>query len=197
MMAMRSSGCFRAPTPPWCTVPRPSSRAAAWVIRNCKDANPSLVYARCRPSRTSRGTVEDFGLLVEARSGFCSQLTGHRPGPIFIDVGAPGSGAAFILTVSVLALLLRRAQSGAGGWSETSLYDGLLATLGTMIGRSERAAPEVERYWEKGSTFPNFLYRCSDGELIQVWFGGKGMYASAPRRPGRRAQHRRATTRIR
>ncbi len=47
-----------------------------------------------------------------------------------------------------------------------------------MIGRSERAAPEVERYWEKGSTFPNFLYRCSDGELIQVWFGGKGMYAS-------------------
>ncbi len=45
-----------------------------------------------------------------------------------------------------------------------------------MIGRSERAAPEIEGYWEKGSTFPNFLYRCSDGELIQVWFGGKGMY---------------------
>jgi crotonobetainyl-CoA:carnitine CoA-transferase CaiB-like acyl-CoA transferase len=146
--------------------------------RDLKDTNRSLVYARCRPSRTSRGEVDDFGLLVEARSGFCSQLTGHRPGPIFIDVRAPGSGAAFVLTVSVLALLLRRAQSGAGGWSETSLYDGLLSTLGTMIGRSERAAPEVERYWEKGSTFPNFLYRCSDGELIQVWFGGKGMYAS-------------------
>jgi crotonobetainyl-CoA:carnitine CoA-transferase CaiB-like acyl-CoA transferase len=146
--------------------------------RDLKDANRSLVYARCRPSRTSTGTMDDFGLLVEARSGFCSQLTGHRPGPMFIDARAPGSGAAFILTVSVLALLLRRAQSGAGGWSETSLYDGLLSTLGTMIGRSERAAPEVERYWEKGSTFPNFLYRCSDGELIQVWFGGKGMYAS-------------------
>jgi crotonobetainyl-CoA:carnitine CoA-transferase CaiB-like acyl-CoA transferase len=141
-------------------------------------ANPSLVYARCRPSRTSAGTVEDFSLLVEARSGFCSQLTGHRPGPIFVDVRAPGTGAACILTVSVLALLIRRAQNGVGGWSETSLYDGLLATLGTMIGRSERAAPEIERYWEKGSTFPNFLYRCADGELIQVWFGGKGMYAS-------------------
>ena len=47
-----------------------------------------------------------------------------------------------------------------------------------MIGRSERAAPEIEGYWEKGSTFPNFLYRCADGELIQVWFGGKGMYGS-------------------
>ena len=45
-----------------------------------------------------------------------------------------------------------------------------------MIGRSERGPVEVESYWEKGSTFPNFLYRCADGELIQVWFGGKGMY---------------------
>jgi crotonobetainyl-CoA:carnitine CoA-transferase CaiB-like acyl-CoA transferase len=146
--------------------------------QDLKDANPSLVYARCRPSRTSGGTVDDYGLLVEARSGFCSQLAGHRPGPIFIDVQAPGTGAALVMTVAVLGLLLRRALSGGGGWAETSLYDGLLATLGTMIGRSERAAPEVERYWEKGSTFPNFLYRCSDDELIQVWFGGKGMYAS-------------------
>ena len=53
----------------------------------------------------------------------------------------------------------------------------MLATLGCMIGRSERAPTEVEAYWEQGSTFPNFLYRCADGELIQVWFGGKGMYA--------------------
>ncbi|HEX4288851.1 MAG TPA: CoA transferase, partial [Trebonia sp.] len=80
------------------------------------------------------------------------------------------------LTVEVLALLGRRARTGVGGWAETSLYDGLLATLGCMIGRSERAAPEIESYWEKGSTFPNFLYRCADGELLQVWFGGKGMY---------------------
>src|SRR5262249_37577659 len=28
--------------------------------------NPKLVYARCRPSRSSLGPVEDFGLLVEA-----------------------------------------------------------------------------------------------------------------------------------
>ncbi|MGF7233636.1 MAG: CoA transferase [Frankia sp.] len=139
-------------------------------------SNPRLIYARCRPSRTSRGNVEDFGLLVEAGAGFCTQLAGHRPGPIFIDVRASESGTAFLLTASVLALLRRRAASGKGGWSDTSLYDGLLATLGCMIGRSERAAPEIEGYWEKGSTFPNFLYRCADGELIQVWFGGKGMY---------------------
>ncbi|MEX5631785.1 CaiB/BaiF CoA-transferase family protein [Parafrankia sp. FMc2] len=139
--------------------------------------NPRLVYARCRPSRTSAGDTADFGLLVEARAGFCSQLAGHRPGPIFVDARASGSGASFLLTTSVLALLRRRATSGTGGWAETSLYDGMLATLGCMIGRSERAAPEIEGYWQSGSTFPNFLYRCADDQLIQVWFGGKGMYA--------------------
>jgi len=144
--------------------------------RDLHEENPALVYARCRPSRTAAGAVEDFGLLVEARAGFCTQLAGHRPGPIFADVRAPGAGTALLLLTSVLALLGRRARTGAGGWAETSLYDGMLATLGCMIGRSERAAPEIEGYWEKGSTFPNFLYRCADGELIQVWFGGKGMY---------------------
>ncbi|XVQ14789.1 CoA transferase [Spirillospora sp. CA-255316] len=146
--------------------------------RDLREANPGLVYARCRPSRNAKGAVEDYGLLVEAAAGFCTQLKGHRPGPIFVDVRASGAGTASLLTVSVLALLRRRALTGAGGWAETSLYDGMLATLGCMIGRSERAAPEIEGYWEKGSTFPNFLYRCADGELVQVWFGGKGMYAA-------------------
>ena len=146
--------------------------------RDVQAVNSAVVYARCRPSRAAWGAVPDFGLLVEARAGFCTQLAGHRPGPIFIDVRAPGMGTAALLTASVLGLLYRRAAAGAGGWAETSLYDGMLATLGCMIGRSERAAPEIEGYWEKGSTFPNFLYRCADGELLQVWFGGKGMYAA-------------------
>jgi crotonobetainyl-CoA:carnitine CoA-transferase CaiB-like acyl-CoA transferase len=140
--------------------------------------NPDLVYARCRPSRTSTGTVEDFTLLVEARAGFCTQLAGHRPGPIFVDARTSAAGTSFLLTTSVLALLERRARGGTGGWTETSLYDGMLATLGCMVGRSERAAPNVERYWAEGSTFPNFVYRCADDQLVQVWFGGKGMYAA-------------------
>ncbi len=143
-----------------------------------REANETLVYVRCRPSRTAAGTVEDFGLLVEARSGFCTQLAGHRPGPIFDDVKAPAVGTALLMAAAALALLGERARTGHGGVAETSLYDGMLAALGVMIGRSERAAPEVESYWAVGSTFPNFLYRCADGELIQVWFGGKGMFAA-------------------
>src|SRR5690606_28230186 len=126
-------------------------------------ANPSLVYARCRPARTPGGDVEDYWFLVEAGAGFCTQLAAHRPGPMLVDVRASASGAAFLLTVGALALLRRRALTGAGGWVDASLYDGLLATLGCMIGRSERAAPKIESYWAEGSFFPNFLYRCADG----------------------------------
>ena len=156
--------------------PLVEGRGLGWV--DLCPTSPALVHVRCRPSRTARGTVADAALLVEAASGFCTQLDGHRPGPIFVDVRAAASGTAFLLTSAALALLRRRALTGAGGWAETSLYDGMLATLGCMIGRSERAAPEIEGYWTHGSTFPNFLYRCADGELVQVWFGGKGMYAS-------------------
>jgi crotonobetainyl-CoA:carnitine CoA-transferase CaiB-like acyl-CoA transferase len=151
-------------------------RGLGW--QDVSHSKPALVYARLRPSRTCTGQLDDFALLVEARSGFCTQLPGHRSGPTFVDVRAPGSGAAFLMLSSVFALLRRRALTGQGGWSETSLYDGMLATLGCMIGRSERGGPGIETYWEKGSWFPNFMYRCADGELIQVWFGGKGMYAS-------------------
>ncbi|HEY6532702.1 MAG TPA: CoA transferase, partial [Acidimicrobiales bacterium] len=132
-------------------------------------ATPNLIYARCHG---------DHALLVEAGSGFCRQLAAHRKGPMLVDARATTAGTALLLTVSTLALLRRRAITGAGGWTETSLYDGMLATLGCMIGRSERAAPKIEQYWREGSFFPNFLYRCGDGELIQVWFGGKGMYAA-------------------
>ena len=165
-------------TPTWrsSTAARRSSRTAAWAGTTSRAANPSLVYARCRPSRTAAGEVDDFALLVEARAGFCTQLAAHRPGPMLVDVRASATGAAFLLTTSALALLRRRALTGAGGWAETSLYDGMLATLGCMIGRSERAAPKIESYWAEGSFFPNFLYRCGDGELLQIWFGGKGMY---------------------
>src|SRR5262249_42508421 len=54
--------------------------------RDMCSQNSALVYARCRPSRTSTGTVDDYALLVEANAGFCTQLAGHREGPIFVDV---------------------------------------------------------------------------------------------------------------
>ncbi len=74
-----------------------------------RSARPELVYARCRPSRTQAGASLDFALLVEARAGFCTQLEAHRTGPMFVDVHASESGAAFLLSASALALLRHRA----------------------------------------------------------------------------------------
>lgn len=127
-----------------------------------------LIHLRC---------TGEVAFLEEARAGFCTQLAAHRAGPMLVDARAAATGTAFLLTTAALALLRRRELTGRGGWSATSLHDGMLATLGCMIGRSERAAPKIEEYWAKGSYFPNFLYRCGDGELVQIWFGGKGMYA--------------------
>src|SRR5262249_43788022 len=118
-------------------------RGLGWA--DVRATNPTLAYVRCRPSR---GTA-DYALLVQAASGFCTQLDGHRSGPIFVDARAAASGTSFLMTSAALALLHERARTGAGGWAETSLYDGMLSTLGCMIGRSERAAPEIEGYWER------------------------------------------------
>lgn len=144
-------------------------------VEELRAAFPRLVVVRCEPSVIAGGVLDD-ALLVEAASGFCTQLAGHRDGPIFVDVRAAASGAASLLATSALALLYERELTGRGGAASSSLYDGMLSTLGCMIGRSAGAPADVEGYWRDGSTFPNFLYRCGDGELVQVWFGGKGMY---------------------
>jgi crotonobetainyl-CoA:carnitine CoA-transferase CaiB-like acyl-CoA transferase len=45
----------------------------------------------------------------------------------------------------------------------------MLAALGCMIGRSERAAPEIEGYWEKGSTFPGAVAGTAEGVLAEAF----------------------------
>jgi len=146
--------------------------AAGVDVAALTSANPGLIIACCQPDPETG----DYALLVEARAGFCAQLAGHREGPIFVDTRTTGAGAGLIMTAGVLALLCRREATGIGGRIDTSLYDGMLATIGTMIGRTEHAPERIESYWRDGNTFPNFMFRCSDGELLQFWFGGKGMY---------------------
>ncbi len=74
-------GCSATPMSRWSTGARRSSRAGGSATRTWQPLNPSLVYARCRPSRTARGTVEDFGLLVEARRGILHAAGRSPPGP--------------------------------------------------------------------------------------------------------------------
>ena len=138
--------------------------------------NPRLVVARIRPSYNGFGVVPDFEMLVHARSGLLSQIRGHRPGPVFCDLPLANAGAALSVTAGALACLYERETSGAGGWVETSLYDGALAILPMIIGRVENPSPATAGKWIRSDLTPPISFRCQDGGYIQLWFGAKGAY---------------------
>ena len=73
--------------------PRGPGRGAGAGRRRCPRRQSRPRPCAVQPEPDLAGTVDDYGLLVEARSGFCTQLAGHRPGPIFVDVRAAGLGS--------------------------------------------------------------------------------------------------------
>ncbi len=139
-------------------------------------ANPRLVWARIRPSSNAGGSIPDLELLVQARAGLLTQIRGHRPGPIFGDLTVASAGAALSAAVGALACLYEREATGAGGWVETSLYDGLQAILPMIIGRVEVPSGATRLLWEQQGPSESRAYRCGDGEFLQLWFGAKGAY---------------------
>ena len=139
-------------------------------------ANPRLIVARIRPSCNAAGTIPDLELLVHARAGLLTQIRGNRPGPIFGDLTVAGAGAALSATVGALACLYERESTGAGGWVETSLYDGIQAVLPMIIGRVEHPSGATRLLWEQQGPSESLAYRCADGKFIQLWFGAKGAY---------------------
>jgi crotonobetainyl-CoA:carnitine CoA-transferase CaiB-like acyl-CoA transferase len=138
--------------------------------------DPRLVCARIRPSVNDLGPMADVELLVQARAGLCSQIPGHRPGPVFGTLPVANAGAALSATVGVLALLYQREATGVGGWAETSLYEGLQALLPMIIGRVEHHSPSTRLLWQQKGPTEGLAYRCADGGYLQLWFGARGAY---------------------
>jgi crotonobetainyl-CoA:carnitine CoA-transferase CaiB-like acyl-CoA transferase len=139
-------------------------------------ANPALVYGRLRPSRTGRGSVADYTLLVEASAGLYTQQFHAGGDPAVANAHSADAGAAFIVTTGILALLCQRAAGGRAGWIETSLYDGLLGVVGGLVGRPEVTASAAEAHWSTGSTYHELIFECAGGDMLQLWIGGRGMY---------------------
>jgi crotonobetainyl-CoA:carnitine CoA-transferase CaiB-like acyl-CoA transferase len=144
--------------------------------------NPRLITARIRPSVTEGGPVPDHELLVAARTGLLSQIRAHRqhPGdtasPAFNDLAIASAGAGLSAAVGALALLYQREATGAGGWAETSLYDGIAALLPMITGSVERHSPTTTLLWKNQGPGEALSYRCGDGEYVQLWFGAKGAF---------------------
>ncbi|HEY8527660.1 MAG TPA: CoA transferase [Acidimicrobiales bacterium] len=149
-------------------------RGLGW--RALAAANPGLVHVRIRPSVTAHGPLPDLELLVLARLGVCTQIRGNRPGPKFPVAPLATAGAGLAATVGALAGLYEREATGAGGWAETSLVDGVQAILPMIIGRVEHPTGATELLWRNQGPAEGLSYRCADGEYLQLWFGAKGAY---------------------
>jgi crotonobetainyl-CoA:carnitine CoA-transferase CaiB-like acyl-CoA transferase len=147
-------------------------------------SNPLLAVVRIRPSYDARGPVPDLDLLVSARAGLTTQIRSHDGGPAFPDLQVASAGAALTATVGALALLYEREATGAGGWAETSLADGLRALLPMITGRVKHPSATTNLLWRDQGPAEALSYRCADGEYVQLWFGAKGAYEAFLRHIG-------------
>jgi crotonobetainyl-CoA:carnitine CoA-transferase CaiB-like acyl-CoA transferase len=144
--------------------------------RTLSRSNPRLITVRIRPGYDALGAVEDYELLLHARTGVLTQIRGRRPGPVFGDLTVAGAGAALSAAAGALACLYEREATGTGGWVETSLYDGLQALVPMIIGRVQNPSPATDLLWKEQGPTETLAYPCGDGEYLQLWFGAKGAY---------------------
>jgi crotonobetainyl-CoA:carnitine CoA-transferase CaiB-like acyl-CoA transferase len=139
-------------------------------------SNPGLVVARIRPSCNAQGSMPDLELLVAARAGLPTQIRSHDGGPAFPELAVAAAGAGLAAAAGALAVLYEREATGAGGWIETTLDDGLRALLPMITGRVEQPSATTNLLWRDQGPAEALSYRCADGEYVQLWFGAKGAY---------------------
>ena len=139
-------------------------------------SNQRLIVVRIRPSYNALGGMPDLELLVQARAGVPTQIRAHRAGPAFGDLAVGSAGAGLSAAAGALAGLYERERTGAGGWAETSLYDGIQAILPMIGGRVEHHSPSTTMLWKNQGPAEALCYRCADGGYVQIWFGAKGAY---------------------
>ncbi|HUA95552.1 MAG TPA: CoA transferase, partial [Acidimicrobiales bacterium] len=146
-------------------------------VRQLVRANPRLVAVRIRPGFNALGQMPDLELLVAARAGLATQIRAHAHGrPAAPDLAVGQAGAALSATVGALAGLYERETTGVGRWAETSIYDGFPALLPMILGRVEHHSATTRLLWQQQGPAEALVYRCADGEYLQLWFGAKGAY---------------------
>jgi crotonobetainyl-CoA:carnitine CoA-transferase CaiB-like acyl-CoA transferase len=156
--------------------PEPLIEGNGLGYKDLSRTNPRLVTVRIRPSYDALGPLPDYELLLHARTGVLTQIRGRRPGPVFGDLTVAGAGAALTAAAGALACLYEREATGAGGWVETSLYDGMQALMPMIIGRVQNPSPATDLLWKQQGPTETLAYPCGDGEYLQLWFGAKGAY---------------------
>jgi crotonobetainyl-CoA:carnitine CoA-transferase CaiB-like acyl-CoA transferase len=135
--------------------------------------NPGLILLSCPgyPAGHRLAGRPGYDALVQASSGQMWEQPGWRFGPVFLHMPMPSMGAAYLVSVGVLAGLAARHRTGRGQHVQTSLYQGALLYTTHMwqdVERVDAAYHEVT-----GKTYPpgvhqQMLFECAKGRWIHV-----------------------------
>jgi len=134
-------------------------------------AFPRLVVCGVTGSPRNHPDAErpDDELLVAARLGALYENDGYRAGPIALRYRMGSWGAAHLAAAGVLARLVMRLQSGAGGAAHTSILQGLLSNLPMVWARnSQGPMPNPPTYAPGPRPQTLQLFECAGGDWMQV-----------------------------
>jgi crotonobetainyl-CoA:carnitine CoA-transferase CaiB-like acyl-CoA transferase len=120
--------------------------------------------------------------LVLARTGILAGMPGFRPAPVHVVHPLPSVGAALLATIGISAALLARETTGRGRAIETSLMAGALVFATKVTGT--RLARHVFQTHPSGSAPFYSVYRCADGQWVQLGCVHAGFVATAAKLMG-------------
>jgi len=136
----------------------------AWLKR----LNPRLVSCSIT-AFGKRGPLKDeppIDDLVLARMGVLGGMPGFRPAPVHVVHPLPTVGSALLACLGIASSLLARETTGRGRAVETTMMAGALLYHPKVLG--EHIPKHTFQTHPSGSAPFYSVYRCSDGEYIQL-----------------------------
>jgi formyl-CoA transferase len=132
------------------------------------ELNPGIIYAQVKGFGTGSPFERNlaFDMIAQASGGVMS-ITGERDGP----PAKPGptlgdTGTGMLLTISILAALYRRRETGRGERIEVAMQDAMLQYIRVAFAAHATSGQAVGRNGAKvisGGTVPSGVYPCRGG----------------------------------
>jgi crotonobetainyl-CoA:carnitine CoA-transferase CaiB-like acyl-CoA transferase len=136
-------------------------------------AHPSLVVLDIAADLSDDGAVHAVEILAQARSGLVGEMYSDRP---FVYAYRPATfGAALLGVYGIWAALVERGRSGLGQVVRTSLPQGLALYFPNIWMEAERPDAPFDDIYPKDVR--PMIFRCADGEYVQIGLGVPGAVA--------------------
>ena len=140
-------------------------------FEECRARAPGLIYVSISGfDGTHR--APGYEAMVQAWLGLPSYQGAPHGTPSIGAYPAASYGAGLLAVVGSLAALHQRERTGRGQHVRTSLLDGMMAQLTMMLVGRVGETPEVPPV--SGSAPTLAIYRCADGDYLQIHLGARG-----------------------